>query len=213
LGWAGWNSRVYPIAIERFAIPLKARIWLWAFFFNDLPESAGADDFLSSDETNYLEWITEEGKSTSDLTFPFNLRTIQLLAAIFNPDLFLLPGSGSIVFDNGTFHMRVSDNSWEVTDPQSAQVQHGWELTEQALLRTHELAQQNDATLVVIFIPSREYVYWPYIKDALPDLNIHQLDDVETRLAIYCSDQNIDYLNLLPDFRALAERGNVVFSF
>ncbi len=211
LGWAGWNSRVYPQAIEEFAIPLNTHIWLWAFFLNDLPESAGADDFLSSGEPDYLEWINKKGQGSADLSFPFNMRTTQLVAAIFNPELFLLPGSGSTIFEDDVFRMRVSSNSWDVSDPQSPLVQRGWDLTEIALQRGSELAREHNATLMVIFIPSREHVYWPYIKTALPNFDIHQLDQVESRLSEICQDQNIAYLNLIPAFREMADSGEMLY--
>ena len=211
LGWAGWSSCVYPRTIERYAIPLNTRIWVWGFFLNDLTESAGAHEFLSSEETDYFSWIKNYGQRSSDLAFPFNLRTTQLLAAIFNPELFLLPGSGSILFDDGTFQMRVSTISWDLTDPQSPDVQHGWEITEQALRQVQELAQSNDATLIVFFIPSREHVYWPHIRSVLPGFDVSQLDDIEKRISMICEELSIDYLNLLPRFQESAEHGEMLY--
>ena len=61
LGWAGWSSHVYPVAVRRYAIPLEARVWLWAFFVNDLAESAGAEEFLRSGETDFMAWAVGQG--------------------------------------------------------------------------------------------------------------------------------------------------------
>ncbi len=204
LGWAGWNSLVYPVVIRRHAMPLHSRVWLWAFFINDLPESAGAEEFLLAGESDYLVWRDKEGYTPSSLRFPLTLRTIQFVAALLNPELFLLPNSGDFVFDHPDLRMQVGHYPWQVSDPTDPAVQRGWELTETALQEAAGLAQANDAALVVIFIPSREHVYWPYIKDLLPDVRIEQLDESESRLAEICTALGIPYLNLLPEFRSHA---------
>jgi hypothetical protein len=207
LGWAGWNSYVYPVAIKRYAIPLQTHIWLWAFFGNDLPESAGAEAFLASEEMDYKRWVEESRR----LPFPFNLRVFQLAAALIDPQLFLLPDSGDRVFDNGELRMRAGRYAWDVTDPNRPEVQRGWELTEAALIEAQDLAAQYDATLVVIFVPSREYVYWPYIEGLMEDVDIRQLDEVEAHLDVFCEAQDITYLNLLPGFRSQAMKGEMLY--
>jgi hypothetical protein len=211
LGWAGWNSLVYPVTIRRHAIPLQSQIWLWAFFINDLPESAGAEDFLLSGESDYLVWLANQGSAPASFPSPLSLRTVQLVAALFNPELLLLPNSGDRVFDHPDLHMRVGPYSWQVTDPTDPEVQRGWELTEAALQEATELAQRHNATLVVIFIPSREHVYWPFIKDILTEVTVAQLDETESRLASICSQLGIPYLNLLPGFRTYSSKGKMLY--
>ncbi len=207
MGWAGWNSYVYPVAIKRYAIPLHTHVWLWAFFGNDLPESAGAEAFLASGETDYKRWVEESRR----LPFPFNLRVFQLAAALVDPQLFLLPDSGDRVFDNDELRMRAGRYAWEVTDPNRPEVRRGWELTEAALIEAQDLAAQCNATLVVIFVPCREHVYWPYIKGLMKDVDIQQLDDVEARLHAFCEAHGITYLNLLPGFQSQAMKGEMLY--
>jgi lysophospholipase L1-like esterase len=211
LGWAGWNSLVYPITIRRYAIPLNTQIWLWAFFINDLPESAGAEDFITSGESDYLVWREKNGLSPTELRFPLTLKTVQLVAAFFNPELFLLPNSGDRILEHNELHMRVSHYPWQMTDPNNRNVQRGWVLTEAALREVNELAQSHNATLVVFFIPSREHVYWPYIDEILPDVSVEQLDDAEARLAAICQVNEIAYLNLLPGFRSIANEKKMLY--
>lgn len=211
LGWAGWSSYVYPAAIRRHAIPLHTRLWLWAFFVNDLPDSAGAEAFVMSGQRDYKAWSNQSNYTAIMSSFPYNLRTAQLLAAVFNPNLFYLPNSGNAVYDDGKMRLRYSHYPWEMSNPADPQVKRGWELTENALLEAQRLASDNQAQLIVLFVPSREHVYWPYLQAVMKDVDIRQLDDVEARLAQFCQRHAIAYLNLLAGFREAALQGQVLY--
>lgn len=211
LGWAGWSSHVYPIAIRRYAIPLQTNLWIWAFFGNDLPESVGAESFLSSGETNYLEWTPDGVAAGNELPFPWSLRTFQLLAALINTELFLLPDSGDGVYDDGEMKMRYGLYAWEMTDPAKQEVVRGWELTKDALLEALDLSAEHDASLVVVFIPNREHVYWPYLKSVMTDVGVAQLDNVERQLKDFCVEHGIYYINLLPPFQEKAVEGEMLY--
>lgn len=211
LGWAGWSSAVYPTTLVRYAVPLQSRIWLWAFYVNDLSESAGATDFLASAETNYLERIRSDSALVMDLGFPYSLRIVQLLAALFNPELFVLPNSGDVEFNSDGLQMRIGNYPWMMSDPNDPEIQRGWQITENAILEAKQLADRHDATLVVIFVPSRENAYWPVIEGSLPDFDIQQLTDVEDKLAGICELNDVGYLNLVPGFRQQAEARQMLY--
>lgn len=211
LGWAGWSSHVYPVTLQRFAVPLEAKIWIWGFFGNDLPESADAERFLASGESDYLSWNQVGRFRAQDLPFPWNLRSLQFAAALSDPQLFLLPGSGEELYEGPELTMRYGGYAWETTDPNRPEVQRGWELTEAAFVRAKTLADEHDARLVIFYIPAREHVYWPYLEEQATDLDISQLDEVEARLADLCARHDIDYLNLLPGFREHALAGEMLY--
>lgn len=211
LGWAGWNSHVYPAAIRRYAIPLDAEIWIWMFYINDLAESHSAFEFHASGAENYLEWAPEARFNLTEIRFPYNLRLLQAFAVLSNPELRYLPGSGDGEFEGLELSMRYSAYPWEMTDPTDPAVTTGWNLTEEALREAQTMASEHDASLVVVFAPSREHVYWHYLESAMPGFNIHQLDDVESRLSMFCDANQIRYLNLLPAFRAQAEEGRMLY--
>jgi len=211
LGWAGWNSHVYPIAIRRYAIPLQTNLWIWTFFGNALPESTGAESFLSSGETNYLEWLPEGAATANELPFPWSLRTFQFLATLIKPELSLLPDSGDGVYDDGELKMRYGLYAWETTDPAKQEVVRGWELTKDALLEALDLSTEHDASLVVVFIPNREHVYWPYLKSVMTDVGVAQLDSVERQLQDFCVKHGIYYVNLLPSFQEKAVDGEMLY--
>ena len=211
LGWAGWNSFAYPIAIRRHAVPLRADVWLWTFFVNDLQESAGAEAFVRSGNQDFKNWAMESGMGGGSLNFPLNTRTGQLVAALLNPDLFLLPDSGSGILDNGTIRIRYSQYAWKMTDPSDPIVQRGWELTEAAMNEARFLASSEGVELIVVFIPTREHVYWPYLEPVMEGVTSDQLDQVEARLNEMCSKSDIAYINLLPGFRERALAGEVLY--
>ncbi|MEJ2549996.1 MAG: GDSL-type esterase/lipase family protein [Anaerolineales bacterium] len=211
LGWAGWNSYVYPSAIRRYAIPLETHVWIWTFFGNDLPESTAAQDFRLSGASNYLEWTPEGVSKNAELPFPFSLRSFQFFAALVNPELFLLPDSGSGEYDEDGMYLRYGTYAWQMTDPEDPQVQRGWELTEAALEDAADLASRHEASLVVVFIPNREHVYWPYLEDVMPDVDVTQLNNVAQRLADFCDVRGIYFVDLLPAFRERALAGEMLY--
>jgi len=206
LGWAGWNSYVYPAALRRHAIPLQSQIWLWAFFANDLPESAGAEAFITSGKTDYKA----EAARDSELPPLLQLRTVQLLAVLAQPDLALLANSGQ-PFEQGSLKMRISDYPWRMTDPADPEVERGWQLTADALAETAQLAAENGAQVMVIFIPAREHVYWQNIATAMLEQDVAQLDDAAARLGEIAAANGFAYLNLLDGFRQRAENGELLY--
>lgn len=205
LGWAGWSSYVYPTTIKRYAIPLQTRIWVWAFFMNDLTESAGAAAFIESGRQDFKTFNYQEPP------FPFNLKSFGAMMAFANPDYRLLPGSGDKLFDNGEWQMLLSRYAWINSDPSNPDVQRGWELTEAALAEAQQLAAQHDARILLVFVPAREHVYWPVIRDEMTGVNVEQLDSAAARLAQMADDSEIAFFNLLPGFRAEAEQGHMLY--
>lgn len=210
LGYAGWNSLLYPVTIRRYAIPLQSRIWLWAFVSNDLVESVNAETFLASGEEDYKEWAEANRMLVTHLPFPYNLRTVQMLTALIRPELFQMTNSDGQVFDNGEIRFRFGADT-NMIDLSSPEVRRGWQLSEAALLEAQELAARHDASLVVIYVPSREHVYWPYIKDMMPDVYIQQLEELEARLSGFCKAHDIHYLSLLPGLQSRALEGVMLY--
>ena len=176
-----------------------------------MPESADAERFLNSGESDYLSWNQVGRFRAQDLPFPWNLRSLQFAAALSDPQLFLLPGSGEELYEGPEFTMRYGGYAWETTDPTRPEIQRGWELTEAAFVQAKTLAEEHDARLVVFYIPAREHVYWPYFEERVTDLDISQLDDVEAMLADLCVRHDIHYLNLLPGFREHALAGEMLY--
>ncbi len=205
LGWAGWSSYVYPTTIRRHAIPLQTRIWVWAFFMNDLTESAGAADFIESGQRDF------KSANYQEPPFPFNLKSFGAIMAFANPEYRLLPGSGDKLFNNGELQMLLSHYAWINSDPANPDVVRGWELTETALAEAQQLAAEQDAAILLVFIPAREHVYWPIIQNEMPDVDVAQLDSAAARLEQMADDHSIAFLNLLPGLRAEAEQGQMLY--
>ena len=212
LGWAGFTSNVYQPAINRHAIPLQSHLWLWTFFINDLSESARAEEFIQSGHSDFKLWLKEENPNPWS-KFPLNSNTVQFFASYFLPDFFALTHTSGRIVNVGQFKMRVNQFPWDMTNPENPDVQRGWELTELSLIETQALAVQNNATLVVIYIPSRELVYWPQIMQSMEEFDINQLENVELQISSIAKNNGIIYLNLLPSFRAAANEGKLLYFY
>jgi hypothetical protein len=180
---------------------------LWTFFNNDLLESASAEEFITSGKSDYKATSSED----LQLDFPFTLRSVQFLAKLLKPELGMLANSGTQPFDNGQIKILLSRYPWDTSDPTDPDVQRGWKLTEDALNQAQELAARSGATLIVIFIPTREHVYWPLIESEMPDVSVDQLDAVAARLETFCAERDILYLNLLEPLRERGLAGNILY--
>ncbi len=208
LGWAGWNSHVYPVTAQRYATPSEATVWVWGFFINDLRESIGAEDFLAeNDATAYYDQAVENAQ----VPFPLNLQVMQTLGVVFDSSLTLLPDSGDALYQGDDFTMLASTYPWRMTDPTAADVQRGWDITADAIQQTATLAEANNATLVLMYIPPREHVYWQQVSTVLPDYDITQLDEVAAQLEAIAADNAIPYINLLPPLRDAAADGDMLY--
>jgi hypothetical protein len=211
LGWAGWCSYVYPAAIRRYAIPSGARVWLWTFFVNDLAESAGAEAFQRLDEPDFREWVMREQFDFADPPFPYSLRTVQAVVSLTHPGLGFSGFAGDRVYDDGQLRMHLNRYAWDMSDPSKHDVERGWELTEIALREARDLAVAHGADLIVIWVPSREHVYWPDIQEQMTDVDVQQLDDAEARLAAICAAAGIDYFSLLPGLREQSSGSDLLY--
>jgi hypothetical protein len=206
LGWAGWNSYVYPAALRRHALTLGARVWVWAFFVNDLPESASAERFITGDGQGYKE----QSEAHNLPTFFMQSRAVEFFASVLRRDL-LLPQDAGQPFDDGNLQMYVSPYPFYQSDPANTDVQRGWQLTEIAAREIADLANAAGAQVLVVFVPAREHVYWDAIHTALPDFDVTQLDGVATRMGEIASANGFGYLNLLDGFHAEADDGDMLY--
>lgn len=206
LGWAGWNSYVYPAALRRHALTLGARLWVWAFFVNDLTESANAERFITGGGRGYKE----QSEARNLPTFFMQSRVVEFFASVLRRDL-LLPQDAGQPFDDGSIQMYVSPYPFYQSDPTNADVQRGWQLTEMAAREIADLANAAGAQVLVVFIPAREHVYWDAIQTALPDYDVTQLDAVAARIGDIASANGFGYLNLLDGFRAQASDGDMLY--
>ncbi|MCJ7823278.1 MAG: hypothetical protein MUP44_00105 [Anaerolineales bacterium] len=74
-----------------------------------------------------------------------------------------------------------------------------------------DLSVEHEASLVVVYIPNREHVYWSYLKSVMMDVGVAQLDSVERQLQDFCVEHGIYYVNLLPPFQEKAVDGEMLY--
>src|SRR5262249_39527933 len=78
-----------------------------------------------------------------------------------------------------------------------------FEMVVGSLDRIASLARQNGTTTLIVFLPSKEEVYLPLLGELPPDRASPLQEVLEQR--------NVPYLDLLPEFRARAARGEVLY--
>jgi lysophospholipase L1-like esterase len=206
LGWVGWNSYVYPAGLRRHAVASNANIWVWAFFINDLTESAAAEAYLQSGGRDYYAQRSQS-IAASSLT---QLRLIEVLSSLFDRSLLMPPDAGVPVETSlGTLY--ASRYPWYQSDPGSPVVARGWELTERAARDIATLAQSNNARVLVLYIPSREQCYWDILQTSLTGLDVSQLDRVADRLGRISGAADFAYLDLTNACRAESNRNLLYF--
>jgi lysophospholipase L1-like esterase len=207
LGWVGWNSYVYPDGLRRHAVPSGAHIWVWAFFINDLKESASAAQYSLNGDGDYY---AARAASVAQQTPFMGLRSGELLASLFNRSLLMPPDAGN-PFDDGQWRMNVSPYPFFQSDPADSDVQRGWALTENAAREIALLAAEAEAQVLVLFVPAREHVYWQYVQSALPGYDVAQLDAAAARMSDIAAANGFAYLTVLDDFRSETVEGEMLY--
>lgn len=207
LGFAGRSSYVYPATIRRHAVPLNARVWIWAFFINDLLESAGAQDFIESGQQDFKSTVFPPQP------FPRNTQVWNILAPRFNPEYSWQASStqGFATYHRGPLYIHLTGYGWERTDPANPDVERGWELTEAALAEGQRLAAEHNVSLVLVNIPTREHVYWPLIQDEMTGFDVARLDAATERLSRVAAAHDIPFLDLLPGIQVVALQEQMLY--
>jgi hypothetical protein len=108
-------------------------------------------------------------------------------------------------------HVRCLDGVWlplfpdrfEAVSASAQPDQHAFHLVLQALQRLQTLAQEQGASVLVVFQPSKEETYLPLLDDTVPDL--------QPALQAALAQQGIAMLDLTPIFRQQAARGARLF--
>lgn len=86
---------------------------------------------------------------------------------------------------------------------------NGWELTKEYLDKIKDLCSKEGVVLYLLLIPSKEEVYCDYIAEKF-SLNKGEKNNIlYNYIAIkeFCKDEGIAYIDLLPEFRKCANRG------
>jgi hypothetical protein len=129
--------------------------------------------------------------------------------------------------------------SWLSVDREAIETSQDFRLTSETILRMRELSEEAGAQFLLVYVPSKEHVYLPYLTDAdtlarvfadvptieldetgflqfvdgraTPELTRQQMDAQARLLADFAVDNNIRFLDLTPIFHEEAGRATELY--
>ena len=124
---------------------------------------------------------------------------------------------------------------WLAVSGEVIESSQDYRIARDAILATRESSEEMDARLLLVYIPSKEHIYLPYLEDvetagrvfadvptlaqdeagfleftsrpATHELALRHMDDQANLLADFAEDQGMAFLNLTPTFREAAGTG------
>ncbi|GMW00162.1 MAG: hypothetical protein AMXMBFR84_13000 [Candidatus Hydrogenedentota bacterium] len=96
----------------------------------------------------------------------------------------------------------------------------GWKVTAESIQRGKEICSENGIRLLILYVPIKLRVLGPYttfppdskLGEYAPGGVVETDDEFEKRLAAFCSDHSIDYLDATRALRDAASKGEMVYS-
>ena len=173
----------------------------------------------------------ERATTSTPVTKPSPPGSDYTARASFQEGLFQLPIKGKL------HHFAWSPESVSLaTSRADLENSHGWKLARQTFLEMNSVCVENGGRLVVMFIPTKQQVYWPLVERSLGIATIQQADDFylagwtwppsghidsmqvrQNRLAQnelvadFCAGNHIPMLDLTPALQKEFEAGSEVY--
>lgn len=125
--------------------------------------------------------------------------------------------------------------SWLSVNRQAMEASHDYRIAGRAILKMQQLSEAGGSQFLLVYVPSKEHIYLPYLKDAdtlqsvfadvptieldpagylqftdekaTPELTRDHMDDQAGLLADFAEENNIRFLDLTPIFREQASTG------
>jgi hypothetical protein len=203
LGLIDAGPQQYLHVYETFERALHPRVILVGLSLaTDLDDAELFDRWWrTADRENYRVW-----KTSGLLSLAHPLDTFYTLVSRYSYLLRIVGSAGARVTP-----FRCLDGVWlslfpdqlEATSVKAHPDQHAFHLVLRALQRLHVLAQEQGASILVVFQPSKEETYLPLLSHTVPDLQ-HPLQEA-------LAQRGIAMLDLTPVFRHRAALGARLF--
>ncbi len=205
-GMAGFGTTQERLLLERYADKLHPSLVIIAFFPNDL-----ADNVTWKEEANI-------GSRTGALTmsirvwlhtnvYLYELGKYYLLGALLGrgpyASSFKAPAPSSIVeVDENNLELRLALHSSYLLKEYPPLLEQGWETGQEDLLKIKETCARLGSDLLVVIFPTKEQVYWEYVRPHLQKAEAYDPDRPDALVKGFCQKENIPVLDTTPLFRA-----------
>ncbi len=211
MGVDSYSSLNNEYMLENYGINLSPNYIFWGLFQNDFVGSVETINWKQSNKS-FSIFQKEIANGNTDVQFYAIRYFLAKNSAIYNLMKFIMKTNNFIKknkqFYNSQFDLffRI-DYLEEIIDEKSSTYQIGMNLTKDALLKSASLAEKNNATFIVVIIPSKEQVYLPLLKEN----KFSNLDHPIKTLNNFCSEYNITCIDLLPSLQKFAEKGEKLY--
>jgi len=207
--------------LETEVLPLQPQLVVWQFFKNDFWDASHFQQWLESDEPDYMAWdkaqysqpapspVTGSGLGWSIRRFLFRHVITYELAKFFL-------GAGAYA-DSSNQQVRVLvdgvplmleqtlNRTW--SDFSRPDIQAGWQMTQESLLQARDQVEAGGASFAVVLVPSKEEAYWRLLAPKLDDPDSMGIGRNSRRMLEFCQAQGIACLDLTSAFQAAAQAG------
>lgn len=194
MGLYGYGGVQEKRMLERYGVKLKPKIVLWGFFINDF-----SDDFEVTKTITNTETFGEK-----------LYRQFAIVRYVWNNLGKAVRTSDTINYTNERIDIILWPNQWRYlypVVPDSQAVQFGEIVTKQNILEAKELADSIDAEFVLILFPSKDQVYWDYVKNDVKGITYGEISYPINQMKEFCQGNNIRCLDLTPLLTRFASEG------
>ncbi len=179
----GYGSIQEKRMLELYGTKLNPKLVIWGFFANDFSDDFEADKMLKNEETIPEKLYSE-------------FSTVRLIWTSIGK---LKRASDSIAYSDSNLDFTLWPNQWRYLypiTPDSNAVQVGEKLTKSNILEAKQIAESRGAEFVLIIFPTKDEVYWQYVKDKVKSITLEDLDYPVRVMKQFCEENNILCLDL-----------------
>lgn len=220
-GVPGYSSIQNMRNLAAYSLPLEPQVVIWAFFNNDPADDWAFQAWLSSGEPSWGAWQREqlaeeaaqadEPVEDSNRMRAFLAQTSRVFAVIDLAAQAADEPYQPYVDETLDFRFKFSTVWSKYLNQDDERVQYGMELAQFNVLEGKRLADENGAALVLVLIPFKEQVYWPIVSRYVDGAEDYDVDWMTDAMLVFCADNDLVCIDLLPGLRAHAEQGEQLY--
>ena len=214
MGIVGTGTVSHERILRDFGLPLKPELVIWQWFGNDpnedfgLAQLNGETAILPPDDVpaarRNLTWLHRNSAAVMLLDTLLRHPEDQRAFTWTVPQQCTQPGSPiDICFGQPYL--------WGAFDPNLPGNAYGWERTRSAFSNAQDMASGYGGRLVVVLIPPAELVYRELAEPLVGADHYELLAQNHERITALCQAEALTCLDLLPEFRAYAPKGEQLY--
>lgn len=205
LGVPGYSTLAEARMLERYGVALHPRIVLTTVSANDFRDNEQFEQWLRSGSDDFPRWLSQARRKGAVRD------TLARHSVVFRIFLAVQRASSRQMekYTDDTLDLAFSFDPWWLKLTNGPENSPGFRLMQQALLGMEAHAEQIGAQLVVLFVPSKEEVYWDiarqYVKQDV------QVDRPRAVVRSFCEKNALKFCDLTDELRAEARNGHQLY--